>query len=97
MVVILEMRFEWDEQKNQVNIRKHGISFELAQQIFESPVFSWQDTREDYGETRFISIGKIADFAVLVVVHTEREGRVRLISARAASRKEREAYDGQTR
>ena len=44
MVVILEMRFEWDEQKNQVNIRKHGISFELAQQIFESPVFSWQDT-----------------------------------------------------
>lgn len=86
------MKFEWDEAKNQSNIRNHGISFELAQRIFAGPVLTWLDDREDYGEDRFISIGAIDGVALIVVVHTDREGRVRLISARAASRRERQTY-----
>ena len=86
--------FEWDEQKNQSNIRKHGISFELAKRIFENPVFTRLDTRECYGEDREISIGMIDGVLVLVVIHTERnEGVIRLISARRATRKERQDYE----
>lgn len=51
------MDFEWDEQKNQANIRKHGVSFVTAIRIFDSPVFSRLDDRHDYGEERFMSIG----------------------------------------
>ena len=90
------MAFEWDSGKNQTNIGKHGVSFEAAQCIFDGPVVTSLDDRKEYGETRCISIGKAAD-AVLVVVHTERDGRIRLISARPASRKERETYRGQIR
>lgn len=86
------MKFEWDEAKNQSNIRNHGISFELAQRIFAGPVLTWLDDREDYGEDRFISIGAIDGVALIVVVHTDREGQVRLISARAAARRERQTY-----
>ena len=86
------MRFEWNEHKNQANISKHGVSFQLAKQIFEKPVFTRLDTREDYGELRFISIGEFSKGTMLVVVHTNREGHTRLISARPASRKERDIY-----
>lgn len=86
------MDFEWDDAKNQVNIRKHGVSFETAKRIFEGPVYTCLDDRDDYGEERFISIGMVDGIAVLVVVHTDREGRVRLISARPASNKERQRY-----
>lgn len=86
------MEFEWNEAKNQSNIRKHGISFELAQGIFGGPVLTWPDDREGYGEDRFISIGAVDRVAVIVAVHTDREGRIRLISARAASRRERQIY-----
>ena len=84
------MAFEWDSAKNQTNIGKHGVSFEAAKRIFDGTVVTWSDTREDYGENRYISIGKVAN-AFLVVVHTDRGGNIRLISARPASRKEKEA------
>lgn len=83
--------FEWDEAKNLANVRKHGISFETAGRIFDGPVFSWLDRRRKYGEERQLSIGEVEQ-ALIVVAHTRREGRTRLISARPASRKEREAY-----
>ncbi len=86
------MEFEWDEAKNQANIRKHGVSFETARRIFESFVLTWLDDRRDYGEDRYISIGRIGRAARIVVAHTNRDGRTRLISARPASRKERQAY-----
>ena len=89
------MEFEWDEAKNQCNIQKHGVSFELAQRIFEGPMLTAVDTRKDYGEGRFISIGTVDGIALIVVVHTDRKERVRLISARPASRKERQIYDEQ--
>ena len=86
------MAFEWDVAKNQTNIRKHGVRFETAQRIFEGPVLTWIDDRKDYGEDRYISVGKVESVALVVVAHTSRDDRNRLISARPSGRKERQAY-----
>ncbi len=86
------MEFEWNEAKNQSNIRKHGVSFETARRIFESSVLTWLDDCRDYGEDRYISIGRVGRAARIVVAHTRRGDRTRLISARPASRQERKAY-----
>ena len=84
--------FEWDEQKNVVNLTKHGISFDEAKLIFDGPVFTWPDKRSDYDEMREISIGMILGLVVVTVVHTDRNGRTRIISARLANRRERRLY-----
>ena len=88
------MFFEWDASKEKSNLEKHGVSFAEACLIFDSPYLSVQDKRKDYGEDRFISIGQINDepIIIIVVVHTDREGNTRIISARKASKKEREMY-----
>lgn len=86
------MQFEWDHDKNLSNITKHGISFEQAQLIFFGPTVDVVDDRTDYGETRIISFGLLEDVVILSVTHTDRAGRIRLISARKASRKERRLY-----
>ena len=85
-------RFEWDAEKDRANRGKHDISFDEAKTIFDGPVLSALDQREDYGEDRFISYGQLGVLVVVVVVHTSRGGRIRLISARKANRKERQAY-----
>lgn len=85
--------FEWDDAKNASNIAKHGVSFELAQLIFGGAVLTVADNREDYGERREVSIGKVEGAAILAVVHTDRAGRVRIISARPASQRERRRYE----
>ena len=85
------MTFEWDEAKNRANVRKHGVDFETAKRIFDGPVVTGIDQRKDYGEDRSITIGRVAR-SLIVVAHTQREGRVRLISARPASRKEKQTY-----
>ncbi len=86
------MRFEWDEDKNAQNIRKHGVSFEQAEQIFRGPVLTFADDREDYGELREISIGLLSSMAIIVVVHTDRDGVCRIISARPALKHERKLH-----
>jgi uncharacterized DUF497 family protein len=85
--------YEWDDTKNAINIAKHGVSFTLAQRIFDGPVLTARDRRKDYGETREVRIGKVDDIAVLTVVHTRRRGNVRIISARPASARERKRYE----
>ena len=90
------MEFEWDEAKNQSNIRKHGIGFDTAKRVFDGRVATAADRRRDYGEDRSISIGQVKSGALIVVVHTERNGRIRLISARPASPKERRIYHERT-
>ncbi len=85
------MGFQWDKQKNAANEAKHGISFEQAAQIFRSPILKRQDDRRDYREQRFIALGTY-DGEVLCVVFTERDGDIRVISARKASKHEREKY-----
>ena len=81
-------RFEWDEEKNLVNQRKHGISFEEASAIFESPVLSLEDEGHQ-SEVRERSYGLIGGVVVVCVVHTDRDGTTRIISARKATRNER--------
>lgn len=69
--------YEWDDAKNARNTAKHGVSFYLARRIFDGPVLTLADNREDYGERREISIGIADEVAFLTVVHTDRSGRVR--------------------
>jgi uncharacterized DUF497 family protein len=85
--------FEWDDPKSLANIAKHGVSFQLARRIFDGLVLTVQDDREDYGEVRRISIGVVDDIAVLTVAHTDRRGKIQIISARPASRRERRRYE----
>lgn len=87
------MRFEWDEEKNKLNIQKHGIDLADAADIFNHPMLTALDTREDYGEERWIGLGWI--YAVVgVVIYTERVGDiVRIISARKATKQEMKRYE----
>ena len=85
------MEFEWDDEKNNANILKHGVDFEDAMLIFETFVLSAEDRRHDYGERRFRSIG-VVDDECFVVVHTQRGSSVRLISAWKGGTDERELY-----
>lgn len=85
--------FEWDEEKNQRNLEKHGIGFETAATIFRGIILSRIDEREDYDEVREISIGRVETDVVVTVVHTDRAGTIRLISARSTNRRERKDYD----
>ncbi len=86
------MNYEWDAAKNITNQIKHGISFEEARLIFEGDVLTGVDGRRDYGETRYISIGAIQGLIVIAVIHTDRDGTTRIISARLANRSERQKY-----
>lgn len=87
------MKFEWDENKNRQNIEKHAVSFEDAHRIFEGFTLDQIDNRFDYGEERTISIGMIGGVVILSVVHTDRNGVCRIISARQANRKEQKRYE----
>ncbi len=88
----MPVQFEWDNTKNKRNFEKHGIWFEEAQEIFNYPVLTEIDDREDYGEIRERSIGMLGIEVVLMVAHTDRDGKTRLISARKANAKERQRY-----
>ena len=85
------MIFEWDEEKNKTNIKKHQIDFNDAKDIFQGVRLTAIDSRRNYGETRKISIGTIGN-NVCVVVYTEREGVKRIISARKANQRERKHF-----
>lgn len=87
------MKFEWDPAKNRANVAKHGVAFEDAKGIFKGPTLDVVDARFDYGEERIISVGLVAGIVLIAVVHTDRDGTCRMISARQANRKERARYD----
>jgi uncharacterized DUF497 family protein len=86
------MKFEWDDSKDKINIKKHKISFAEAKEIFKNPIVTWTDDRHYYGEVRKISIGRLSEKVVLTVVYTERNDKRRLISARKAKSNERKLY-----
>lgn len=89
------MKFEWDEEKNKTNLEKHGIDFKDAVKIFfDKNRVTFFDDREDYFETREITIGNIGDCVLISVVHTDRNDTIRVISARKASKRERGIYYG---
>lgn len=86
------MEFEWDENKNRANQRKHDISFDEAADIFRYPMYEQIDSRTDYGEIRYIGIGRNRYFVILSVVYTERGNLIRIISARRANKVEKDIY-----
>lgn len=83
------MQLEWDEEKRRKIYDERGIDVLEAALIFENPVLTKQDNRQDYGETRLFSLGMVDDEA-FIVVHAERNGTTRLITARKGGRRERE-------
>ena len=85
--------FEWDEDKNEINRRKHGIDFEDAALVFDYVYrIERYDATHSIDEDRWITIGRVRQ--ILFVVYTERGDITRLISARKATREERAEYNG---
>lgn len=85
------MTFEWDQEKNLINKKKHGISFETAAYVFQDEQYiEMFDFEHSIDEDRYIAIGKVGE--VLFVVFTERKENIRLISARLATEAERRLY-----
>ena len=87
----MAVQFEWDPEKNISNMRKHGLSFEEAASIFSGPVLTGQD--DSTGEYREKSFGLLGGMLVACVIHTERNGKIRIISARKATARERKYFD----
>ncbi len=88
------MRFEWDPEKAASNARKHGVTFEEAQTVFQDDLFvTFEDPDHSQDENRFIIMGQSTKKNLLVVSYTERRKTLRLISARPATRKERRTYE----
>jgi uncharacterized DUF497 family protein len=85
-------KFEWDEDKNKSNLAKHGISFEEASAIFEGPVLSQVDGGPDE-EVRERSYGLINGITVVCLIHTDKGEATRIISARKATKRERELFN----
>jgi uncharacterized DUF497 family protein len=81
--------YEWNETKNRANISKHGLSFEDANIVFSGPCVTFEDTRHDYDEKRFITLGPLAG-RVVVIAHTSRDENTRVISMRKANIREQE-------
>ena len=85
------MKIEWDTNKNDANMKKHHISFETAARVFlDENRLDYYDIVHSINEDRYITIGLVEE--VLVVVYTLRKTRIRIISARLATRKEKELY-----
>jgi uncharacterized DUF497 family protein len=93
----MAIRFEWDPDKARSNLRKHGVDFEFASRVFDDPLHLSIQDRYEKGEERWFTVGRVDGVAVVVVAHTVREGDdetvIRIISARRATRAEREHYE----
>lgn len=77
------MDFTWHEPKRVANLEKHGLDFALAERVFEGPTFTFEDTREDYRERRWVTLG-LSGMTVMVTVHTETGDEIHVISMREA-------------
>ena len=86
------MRFTWDERKNAANVRKHGISFSDASRIFAGEIVEWIDRRFTYGEERWSALGITENKEIIVIYIEKGENVRRIVSARRATRQEREFY-----
>ena len=93
-IIVGEYHIEWDDAKNKINKKKHGISFETAARIFldDDRIDCYDELHSDF-EDRIRVIGKVDK--VLFVIYTERGEKFRMISARYADKKEEDEYYGQ--
>ena len=90
----MSMEFEWDENKAEANLSKHGVSFDEAKTVFDDPLYiDFYDPDHSDDEDRYIIIGESQQRRLLIVSYTERDRQTRLISAREATRREREDYE----
>jgi uncharacterized protein len=91
------VEFEWDEDKNRLNKAKHGLTFEVAVEVFDDPYELTEFDQFIDGEERWKTLGMGQFRPVLVVIHVERNRyeatTIRIISARAANREERKRYE----
>jgi uncharacterized protein len=87
------VNFEWDDNKNNLNIKNHGLDFADAWQIFDEPMIIDIDNRKDYGEDRFIGIGFLKNFVIVVVFTESNDETIRVISLRRALKYERERFE----
>ena len=83
--------YEWDEEKSEKNLSERGLSFADAGRVFSGPCVTFEDTRFDYGEPRFITFGRL-DGRLVVLAHTPRGENTRIISMRKANDREEEIY-----
>jgi uncharacterized DUF497 family protein len=87
------MEFEWDQEKAQSNLVKHGVSFEEAQTVFDDPLYvDFYDPDHSENENRYIIIGTSSVGNILLVFYTERGDIIRIISARQVTKQELKAY-----
>lgn len=90
----MSLTFEWDLRKARSNFVKHGVGFEEASTVFGDPLsFTIPDPDHSVAEERYITLGRAFTSKLLVVVHTDRDDNIRIISARRASRRERKFYE----
>jgi uncharacterized protein len=88
----MTLKFEWNKSKAKDNFERHGVTFDLAKEVFKDPfAVEFLDDRQDYGEERFVIIGLVGTH-VLYVAYTERRDAIRIISARRATNHEQETY-----
>jgi hypothetical protein len=86
--------FEWDEAKAKANQIKHKVSFEEGKTIFNDHLlFTWLDNEHSINEERYINMGLSANGRILILTHTERQGKIRIISCRKATLSERIFYE----
>ena len=77
----MKLTFEWDEVKAKENLKKHGVNFEEGKTIFnDSFLFTFPDIEHSVNEERYINIGLSANGRILIVIHTERQEKIRIIS-----------------
>jgi uncharacterized DUF497 family protein len=89
---MINEEFEWDDDKAASNLHKHGVSFDMAEGAFRDPfAIEWLDISRDAGEHRYALLGTV-DGKVLFVAYALRQERIRIISARGATRYERKRY-----
>lgn len=88
------MNFEWDVEKADANLKKHGVSFDEAKTVFRDPMYLiFADPDHSISEKRFLIIGISESDQLLFVSYTERKSATRIISARRATRRERKKYE----
>ena len=90
----MKLTFEWDEVKARENLRKHKVAFDEGKTIFNDPfLLTFPDIDSSETEERYVNIGSSAKDRVLVLIHTERQGKIRIISCRKATASERRHYE----
>lgn len=90
----MKLTFEWDESKSKTNLRKHSVGFDEGKTIFNDPfLLTFPDMDDSVDEERYISIGLSDRDRILVLIHTDRQGIIRIISCRKATVRERRYYE----